>query len=41
VAATFGAELDPATTAELCQLRAANQWQVQELAIVKKAIAIL
>jgi transposase len=40
VAAARGAELDPATTAELRQLRAANRRQAQELEILKKAIAI-
>jgi transposase len=40
VAATRGAELDPATAAELRQLRAANRRQAQELDILKKAIAI-
>jgi len=39
VAAARGAELDPATAAELCQLRAANRRQAQELDILKKAIA--
>ena len=34
-----GAELDPATAAELRQLRAANRRQAQELEISKKAIA--
>ena len=40
VAAALGAALDPATAAELRQLRAANWRQVQELDILKKAIAI-
>ena len=40
VAAAHGAELDPATAAELRQLRAANRRQAQELDILKKAIAI-
>jgi transposase len=40
VAAARGAELDPATAAELRQLRAANRRQAQELEILKKAIAI-
>ena len=39
VAAARGAELDPATAAELRQLRAANRWQAQELDMLKKAIA--
>ena len=39
VAAALGAELDPATAAELRQLRAANRRQAQELDILKKAIA--
>ena len=39
VAAARGAELDSATAAELRQLRAANRRQVQELDILKKAIA--
>jgi len=38
VAAARGAELDPATAAELRQLRAANRRQAQELEILKKAI---
>ena len=33
VAAARGVELDPATAAELRQLRAANRWQAQELDI--------
>jgi transposase len=33
-------ELDPATAAELRQLRAVNRRQAQELEILKKAIAI-
>jgi transposase len=40
VAAARGAELDPATAAELRQLRATNRRQAQELDILKKAIAI-
>ena len=40
VAAARGAELDPATAAELRQVRAANRRQAQELDILKKAIAI-
>ena len=40
VAAARGAELDPATVAELRQLRAANRRQAQELEILKKAIII-
>ena len=40
VAAARGAELDPATAAELRQLRAANRRLAQELDILKKAIAI-
>ena len=39
MAAARGAELDPATAAELRQLRAANRRQAQELEILKKAIA--
>ena len=39
VAAALGAALDPATAAELRQLRAANWRQAQELEILKKAIA--
>ncbi|MEJ7663955.1 MAG: hypothetical protein WKG07_32700 [Hymenobacter sp.] len=39
VAAARGAALDPATAAELRQLRAANRRQAQELEILKKAIA--
>ncbi len=39
VAAARGVELDPATAAELRQLRAANRRQAQELEILKKAIA--
>ena len=39
VAAARGAELDPATAAELRQLRATNRRQAQELEILKKAIA--
>jgi transposase len=39
VAAAQGAELDPATAAELRQLRATNRRQAQELEILKKAIA--
>ncbi|AWM33968.1 hypothetical protein DDQ68_14940 [Hymenobacter nivis] len=40
VVAVLGAALDPATAAELRQLRAANRRQAQELEILKKAIAI-
>jgi transposase len=40
VAAARGAELDPATAAELRQLRAANRRQAQELDILKKTIII-
>jgi len=40
VAAAQGTALDPATAAELRQLRAANRRQAQELEILKKAIAI-
>ena len=40
MAATHGAELDPATAAELRQLRAVNRRQAQELDMLKKAIAI-
>ena len=40
VAAALGTALDPATAAELRQLRAANRRQAQELDILKKAIAI-
>jgi transposase len=40
VAAARGAELDPATAAELRQLRATNRRQAQEFEILKKAIAI-
>ena len=39
MAAARGAELDPATAAELRQLRAANRRQAQELEILKQAIA--
>ena len=39
VAAALGAQLDPATAAELRQLRAVNRRQAQELDILKKAIA--
>ena len=39
VAAARGAALDPATAAELRQLRAANRRQAQELEIIKKAVA--
>ena len=39
VAATLGAALDPATAAELRQLRALARRQAQELDILKKAIA--
>jgi len=38
-AGSRGAELDPATAAELRQVRAANRRQAQELEILKKAIA--
>ena len=40
VAAALGAALDPATAAELRQLRALAKRQAQELDILKKAIAI-
>ena len=40
VAAARGAAVDPATAAELRQLRAVNRRQAQELEILKKAIAI-
>ena len=40
VAAARGAELDPATAAELRQPRAANRRQTQDLNMLKKAIAI-
>ena len=40
VVATLGAALDPATAAELRQLRALARRQAQELDILKKAIAI-
>ena len=40
VAAAVAAALDPATAAELCQLRALARRQAQELDILKKAIAI-
>jgi len=40
VAAAAGANLDPATAAELRQLRALARRQAQELEILKKAIAI-
>ena len=36
VAAALGAALDPATVAELRQLRAANRQQAQELGMLKK-----
>ena len=36
VAAALGATLDPATAAELRQLRADNRRQAQELALLKK-----
>ena len=39
MAAALGAALDPATAAELCQLRALARPQAQELEILKKAIA--
>ena len=40
VAAALGADLNPATAAELRQLRALARRQAQELDILKKAIAI-
>ena len=40
VAAARGAELDPATAAELRHLRALSRRQAQELTILKKAIVI-
>ncbi len=40
VAAAAGAHLDPATAAELRQLRALARRQAQELEILKKAVAI-
>ena len=40
VVAALGAALDPATAAELRQLRALARRQAQELEILKKAIAI-
>ena len=40
IAAALGAALDPDTAAELRQLRALARRQAQELAILKKAIAI-
>ena len=40
VAAALGVAFDPATAAELRQLWAANRRQVQELDILKRAIAI-
>lgn len=40
MAAARGADLDPATAAELRQLRALARRQAQELDILKKAIAI-
>ena len=40
VAAALGTALDPATAAELRQLRALARRQAQELEILKKAIAI-
>ena len=40
VAAALGAALDPATAAELRQLRALARRQAQELGILKKAIAL-
>ena len=40
VAAALGAALDPATAAELRQLRALARRQAQDLDILKKAIAI-
>ena len=39
-AVAAGTTLDPATAAELRELRAANRRQAQELDILKKAIAI-
>ncbi len=39
-AVAAGPSLDPATAAELRELRAANRRQAQELDILKKAIAI-
>ena len=40
IAAARGAELDPATAAELRHLRALSRRQAQELTILKKAIVI-
>ena len=40
VVAARGAELDPATAAELRQLRAANRRQAQELEILKKPLPV-
>ena len=40
VAAARGADLDPATAAELRQLRALSRRSAQELEILKKAIAL-
>ena len=40
VAAARGAEFDPATAAELRQLRAANRRQAQELEILKKPSSV-
>ena len=40
VSAAVAAALDPATAAELCQLRTLARRQAQELDILKKAIAI-
>ncbi|GAB2696112.1 hypothetical protein GCM10011495_26730 [Hymenobacter frigidus] len=39
VAAALGAALDPATAAELRQLRALARWQAQKLDILEKAVA--
>ena len=41
VAASLGTTLDPATAAELRQLRALARRQAQKLEILKRAIAIL
>jgi putative transposase len=41
VAAARGAELDPATAAELRQLRATNRWQAQALEILKSHCHLL
>ena len=40
VAAALGASLDPATAAELRQLRAANRRQAQELDMLKKPLPV-